>query len=606
LKNSFCSQKLVESIRDEYFEVTYTGTITSRVSRKKMSDVLNALGRSASLILPQPIGVAANVLRQYVQANGQFDVTKLVQSLGVAELTKPELSVQLAQLLTPVQQGQLQRAIDQQRDTAPDITLAQQQTPAAPNETPLIDFTGTTPWPEWIATASQQPVGSRDRTAYDAMVRFAGTTDPKVVEMVMAEVAANGVSLDEVRGATGPLSGAELRYGIGADRQAIRNQAEAEIRHLTSIITTIESNPNATRAERSQLPQMRALLQQSMNHFALATPTVGDLRGSAIAADPRFAANLAVAEAYRRGADDLAAQPGSSDRTRLSSAEASLRMRNAAGAEAFDSHIDSVISIASLKYIDASVMPSPEERTNAIRQLGVGYFHNSIEQGKALDANQWFFQSTSPEREIWRGTSNDLFFAATQGLAETDLAALSWGNNVAIGREFYGVALSELTGGLAGIFASSGGRLIQRTVVGQADDVARAGTVTGRVAPRIDYNSPAMQLELPRPNIPASVRRELGSAPLGMNNPHIHHIVQVNGTVGEQRALVREAQDILRRYDIDPLQGAENLVWAPNKGHTLAESKALTLELRLASEANAPKSVIVEILARYGTQAQGR
>jgi hypothetical protein len=569
-----------------------------------MSDVLNALGRSASLILPQPLGAAANALQQYVQANGQFDVTKLVQSLGVAGLTKPELSAQLAQLLTPVQQGQLQRAIDQQRDIAPDITLAQQQTPAPPAETPLIDFTGTTPWLEWIATASQQPIGSRDRTAYDAMVRFAGTTDPKAVEMVMAEVAANGVSLDEVRGNTGSLSGAELRYGIGADRQAIRNQAEAEIRNLTSIITTIENNPNATSVERAQLPEMRALLQQSMNHFALATPTVGDLRGSAIAADPRFAANVAVAEAYRRGADDLATRSVPTGDTPYSTVEAATRMKSVTGAQGFDRYIDSAIAVASLKYIDASVMPSAEARTNAIRQLGVGFFRTEIELSQA--AGTTAFGAVTPEAFTWGNTNLVFRQAMMQGVAPADRAALEWGQTAARGRAVYPAVLGELAGGLTGVLAGRASRLIQRNVVREINDMAGAATATARTTSRIDYYSPAMQMELPRPNIPAAVRRELGAAPQGMNNPHTHHIAQVNGAVGEHRALVREAQDILRRYGIDPLQGAENLVWAPNKGHTLTESRALTLDLRLASEANAPRRVIVEILERYGIQAQGR
>lgn len=56
----------------------------------------------------------------------------------------------------------------------------------------------------------------------------------------------------------------------------------------------------------------------------------------------------------------------------------------------------------------------------------------------------------------------------------------------------------------------------------------------------------------------------VGDPPKDMYDPHAHHIVFKKGR-GKQRALVKEGQDILESYGIDPIYGKENLVWAPNR-----------------------------------------
>lgn len=91
-----------------------------------------------------------------------------------------------------------------------------------------------------------------------------------------------------------------------------------------------------------------------------------------------------------------------------------------------------------------------------------------------------------------------------------------------------------------------------------------------------------------------------------MKNPHAHHILEVNGRPGEHRALIREGQDILRSYDIDPLQGGENLVWAPNKGHTLSAAKDLVDELKNAKQVGLSRNQIVKILKEHGQRAARR
>lgn len=88
-----------------------------------------------------------------------------------------------------------------------------------------------------------------------------------------------------------------------------------------------------------------------------------------------------------------------------------------------------------------------------------------------------------------------------------------------------------------------------------------------------------------------------------MYEPHRHHILDWDGQPGAHRALVREGQDILREVDIDPILGLENLVWAPNKGHTIGATRSLVDDLRAA---RGSRSDIVEILRMHGDAASGR
>lgn len=50
---------------------------------------------------------------------------------------------------------------------------------------------------------------------------------------------------------------------------------------------------------------------------------------------------------------------------------------------------------------------------------------------------------------------------------------------------------------------------------------------------------------------------------------HAHHIVYKKGLPGKVREIAEKAQDILRKYDIDPATDPHNLVSAPNKGHSI-------------------------------------
>ena len=120
----------------------------------------------------------------------------------------------------------------------------------------------------------------------------------------------------------------------------------------------------------------------------------------------------------------------------------------------------------------------------------------------------------------------------------------------------------------------------------------------------------SLQAELVRPPWPKPVRDKFpkSSEPPGMEDPHIHHILSLNGRTGYERRLVREGQAILsgEPYNLDPIVGVENLVWAPNKEHILRHTGALVKELKEAAALGATRNEIIDILQRHGELAAAR
>lgn len=104
------------------------------------------------------------------------------------------------------------------------------------------------------------------------------------------------------------------------------------------------------------------------------------------------------------------------------------------------------------------------------------------------------------------------------------------------------------------------------------------------------------------------LRERVGGHPEGMIEPHAHHILFKKGLDEEQQALVREGQEILRRYDIDPIFGPENLTWAPNiKGqHTTQALKQVLKRLRAADQFGGTREDIVKALRDMGKVAAQR
>ena len=101
----------------------------------------------------------------------------------------------------------------------------------------------------------------------------------------------------------------------------------------------------------------------------------------------------------------------------------------------------------------------------------------------------------------------------------------------------------------------------------------------------------------------------VGEPPANMCNPHAHHILFKVGNGVKQKELVKQGQEILRKYGIDPIGGKEILCWAPNaiKGqHDIEALEMIVDTLKKLDEIDADYEDIVAALNRFGTISSKR
>lgn len=112
------------------------------------------------------------------------------------------------------------------------------------------------------------------------------------------------------------------------------------------------------------------------------------------------------------------------------------------------------------------------------------------------------------------------------------------------------------------------------------------------------------EAEMKKMNFGNYLRAMTGVDDLNMIRKHAHHILFKTGNGKKQQRLVKEGQEILRRYGIDPVIGLENLIWAPNvKGqHTKKALKKVVDDLKKCNSYEA----VVDTLKTYGKIAQKR
>ena len=110
-------------------------------------------------------------------------------------------------------------------------------------------------------------------------------------------------------------------------------------------------------------------------------------------------------------------------------------------------------------------------------------------------------------------------------------------------------------------------------------------------------------------NYGAYLKKNIGNPPSDMYDPHAHHIVFKKGNGEAQKELVKEGQGILREYDIDPILGLENLVWAPNrvKGqHGIEALRNVVDNIKKVRDADGDRDDMVEMLNKLGDIAKRR
>ncbi|MGF7046955.1 peptidoglycan hydrolase-like protein with peptidoglycan-binding domain/prefoldin subunit 5 [Paenibacillus sp. DS2015] len=105
------------------------------------------------------------------------------------------------------------------------------------------------------------------------------------------------------------------------------------------------------------------------------------------------------------------------------------------------------------------------------------------------------------------------------------------------------------------------------------------------------------------------LKGRIGDPPVNMLNPHAHHTLFKKGLGEAQQKLVQEGQEILRKYNIDPIIGVENLVWAPNRisgQHSIEALENVVNQLKAVDAAGGDLDDFVEILADLGKLAASR
>ena len=96
------------------------------------------------------------------------------------------------------------------------------------------------------------------------------------------------------------------------------------------------------------------------------------------------------------------------------------------------------------------------------------------------------------------------------------------------------------------------------------------------------------------------LRRISGTEPPpGMVNPHAHHIVFKVGHPNQQGVL-NQSKAILKKHGIDYLHGVENLVWAPNKNHSLKAAERVLEALKKADTEKGTREAVVDALQDMG------
>ena len=101
----------------------------------------------------------------------------------------------------------------------------------------------------------------------------------------------------------------------------------------------------------------------------------------------------------------------------------------------------------------------------------------------------------------------------------------------------------------------------------------------------------------------------IGGPPSDMYKPHAHHVIFKIGNGKKQKALVKEAQQILVNFNIDPIKGPEVLGWAPNavKGqHSYKTLKQTVDEIKKVVENGGNREDIVRVLEKEKQKAANR
>ena len=99
----------------------------------------------------------------------------------------------------------------------------------------------------------------------------------------------------------------------------------------------------------------------------------------------------------------------------------------------------------------------------------------------------------------------------------------------------------------------------------------------------------------------ARARELFGDPPSFMTNPHGHHIAFQKGSY-EASEYASKSREILQRFGIDPIHGKENLIWAENAGHSVANAREVLQRLTAAASSGGGRQAVEDALRKAGRQ----
>ena len=92
-----------------------------------------------------------------------------------------------------------------------------------------------------------------------------------------------------------------------------------------------------------------------------------------------------------------------------------------------------------------------------------------------------------------------------------------------------------------------------------------------------------------------------GDPPSFMTNPHGHHIAFQNGS-NAASAYAAKSREILERFGFDAIHGKENLIWAENAGHSVANAREVLQRLTDAANSGGGRQAVEDALRKAGRQ----
>jgi hypothetical protein len=228
----------------------------------------------------------------------------------------------------------------------------------------------------------------------------------------------------------------------------LRN-AEAELRALAPAILALATLPGKTEAQQAQQLVLAEAFREAAYRLELASREPGGLARSGLLIGPAAeqARLIAEAEAYRKGADDMARGMSRSPFfAGVVPADVVADLRRSAP-DAAGAYLNGLALLAGVTHLPDGYLPGPE-REATLRGLGAGF----VAAARAVEQDRW---GGRPLLYLGGVAQWDALHAALQGIAgqgvsPPDARAVQAGMIQETGRHVYPDTLSLLAGGPSG------------------------------------------------------------------------------------------------------------------------------------------------------------